>query len=200
MATVLKLGPDDHGRPMTYEQFMAADYEHGYRYELIQGKLYVAPQPNPPHSWYTRYALRKLDKYSELHPETINWVDGNARVFIRGSHELTAPEPDIAAYRNYPDQPPADWRDVSPILVVEVLGGEDDEKDLVRNVDLYRQIPSIQEYWIFDIRDDVDSPTMIVHRRHGGSWKTIQLDCDATYTTTLLPGFSLPIKPQWPVT
>ena len=27
MATVTKLGPSDHGRPMSYEEFMAGDYE-----------------------------------------------------------------------------------------------------------------------------------------------------------------------------
>jgi hypothetical protein len=32
MATVLKIGPVDHGRPMTLEEFHASDYEEGYQY------------------------------------------------------------------------------------------------------------------------------------------------------------------------
>ena len=35
MATVtLRLGPLDHGRRLTLEEFRAADSEDGYRYEL----------------------------------------------------------------------------------------------------------------------------------------------------------------------
>ena len=39
MATVLKIGPADHGRPMTLDEFQAGDYEEGYKYELIDGEL-----------------------------------------------------------------------------------------------------------------------------------------------------------------
>src|SRR5687768_14222795 len=47
MSTMLRIGPHDHGREMTYEEFLAGDYEEGYKYELIRGELYVSPQPNP---------------------------------------------------------------------------------------------------------------------------------------------------------
>ena len=42
MATVttpLRIGPADHGRAMTLEEFLDADVEEGYRYELAQGVL-----------------------------------------------------------------------------------------------------------------------------------------------------------------
>ena len=48
MSTVLKVGPLDRNRPMTLDEFMVADYEAGYQYELIDGKLYVSPLPNSP--------------------------------------------------------------------------------------------------------------------------------------------------------
>ena len=56
---------------------------------------------------------------------------------------------------------------MSPILVVEVLFDADPYKDLVRNVDLYLQVPSIREYWLLDARYSADEPTLIVHRRRG---------------------------------
>ena len=44
MSTVVKrLEPADHGRPMIVEEFVAASTVEGYRYELIDGKLYVSP-------------------------------------------------------------------------------------------------------------------------------------------------------------
>ena len=38
MATVPKMGPADHGRPLDLDEFMAGDYEEGYQYELIDGR------------------------------------------------------------------------------------------------------------------------------------------------------------------
>ena len=196
MATVLRLGPHEHGRVMTFEEFIAGDYEQGYCYELIEGKLYVSPHPNQTHDWITRYVQKKLMQYSESHPEAINCVSGAARVFVPGAEATTAPEPDIAAYRDFPAGPDVHWRDVSPVLVVEVLGGKDDEKDLVRNVDLYLRVPSIQEYWVFDIRQDPRHPTLIVHRRQETAWDVSELASDTVYTTDLLPDFSLAVAPS----
>jgi hypothetical protein len=39
IATPLRIGPADHGRTMTLEEFMEADVEEGYRYELARGVL-----------------------------------------------------------------------------------------------------------------------------------------------------------------
>ena len=38
-----QLGPADHGRELTYDEFLAGDYEEGHKYELIDGRLYVSP-------------------------------------------------------------------------------------------------------------------------------------------------------------
>ena len=46
--TVTKVGPKDHDRPMTLEDFLAARTQEGYRYELIEGRLYVSAAPNFP--------------------------------------------------------------------------------------------------------------------------------------------------------
>ena len=196
MSTVLRLGPRDHGRPMIFDEFMAGDYEEGYRYEIIDGRLYVTPMPNYPHDWVEQYVFRELLRYSETHPEVINRVTNKARVFVPGAEATTAPEPDIVAYCNFPAGPHVDWRDVSPLFVVEVLSGEDDEKDLVRNVGLYLLVPSIQEYWVFDIRADPAHPTLRVHRLIASRWEISELKPETGYATSLLPGFSLPVTPM----
>ena len=46
MTTRVKIGPRDHGMPLSLEEFLAADGEEGYHYELIHGRLYVCPAPN----------------------------------------------------------------------------------------------------------------------------------------------------------
>ena len=45
IATPLRIGPADHGRTMTLEEFMEVEVEEGYRYELLHGVLVVSPWP-----------------------------------------------------------------------------------------------------------------------------------------------------------
>jgi hypothetical protein len=48
MSTVTKIGPEDHGLPMSFEEYLAGDYQQGYHYELIDGRLYVSPEATYP--------------------------------------------------------------------------------------------------------------------------------------------------------
>jgi Uma2 family endonuclease len=199
MATLLKIGPADHGKPMAYDDFVQAAWEEGYQYELIDGKLYASPQANAPQGRVERWIYRKLDRYSDDYPEVINYVHGKARVFVPDRPGVTIPEPDVAAYRNYPlDQEldAGDWRDVSPILVVEILG-DDPYKDLVRNLELYLQVPTIREYWVIDTRRSAARPILYVYRRRGQRWQqVIEVPYGEPYTTRLLPGFELLVDPR----
>jgi len=195
MQTKLYLTPDDHRRPLTLEEFEHADAQEGYHYELIDGRLQVSPLPDMPHEELRDWLKRMLDRYVAAHPEVINHVKTPARVFVPGRPAATAPEPDVAAYRDFPlDLPIARrrWRDFSPVLVIEVLSEDNAEKDWDRNQDLYLQIPSIREYWILDPIDDPDHPTLTVFRRRGQRWQQpIEIAAGGTYSTRLLPGFSL---------
>jgi Uma2 family endonuclease len=194
MATVVKIGPADHGRPMTLEEYLAGDYEEGYRYELIDGKLYVSPLANLPEGRVQKWLYGKLDHYAQVHPEVINYVLGPARVFVPGRPGITTPEPDVAAYCGFPlDLPNASvrWQDVSPLLVGEVLSAEDPDKDLVRNVELYWLVTTIKEYWVLDAREDADHPRLRVHRRGRKKWQITEYGPNDIYTTRLLPGFEL---------
>ena len=201
MATLLKLRPQDHGRPLSLEEFLGAAQEEGFQYELIDGRLYVSPVPNLPQGRVERWVYRKLDRYADEHPEAINYVHFKSRLFVPVRDKVTAPELDVAAYRNFPIESPFDevhWDEVSPVLVAEVMGSDDPDKDLVCNVELYCQVPSIEEYWIFDTRQSAEAPSLLVYRRRDRRrWrKPLMLGPGSTYTTDLLPGFSLVIDPR----
>src|SRR6266852_338652 len=119
-----KLGPLDHGHPMTFNEFMRADYEEGYQYELIDVELYVLPLPNLPENRVENWIGLKLQHYCCEHPEDINYVTSKARVIVSARPKATVPEPDQVAYHNFPLHLPINkvrWQDVSPILVVEVV-------------------------------------------------------------------------------
>jgi Uma2 family endonuclease len=199
IATMAKLGPADHGRPMTFEEYMGGDYRQGYHYELIDGRLYVSPEANMPQDFVEQWLYVKTLRYSRRHPEIINYVSCKARVFIPGRHAVTAPEPDLAAYQNFPvrvDLATLRWEDFSPLLIGEVLSLDDPDKDLVRNVKLYWQVPSIKEYWVVDTRDNPNYPTMHVYRRQSRKWEILEVGYGERYTTPVLPGFKLLLDPR----
>jgi Uma2 family endonuclease len=200
MATLLYLTPADQGRPLALEEFERAASQEGYHYELIEGKLEVSPLPNLPHDELREWLVKVLNEYRRGHPEVINQVKSPARVFVPHRPAATIPEPDIAAYRDYPFHLPLGqrrWEGVSPLLVAEILSEDNADRDLVRNLDLYLQVPSIREYWILDPRVSAEQPTLIVHRRRGQHWqRPILVAAGDAYATRHLPGFQLLLDPS----
>src|SRR5439155_1470268 len=76
------------------------------------------------------------------------------------------------------------WQDYSPVLVVEIVSDDDPDKDYVRNVALYAEVPSIKEYWVLDPGPDPDRPSLRVYRRRGKGWqKPIDVPFGGTYQT-----------------
>lgn len=196
LTTTLRFGPKDHGRAVSDEELELAEYRSGYDYEVIFGRLYVSPAPNPEHDVVEKHIYNQIYLYSLDRPDVVGYVTDRARVFVDSEEKTTAPEPDLAVYAEGPDD---DWRAVGPFIVGEVLRGEDIDKDLFRNVELYWRVPSIQEYWVFDIRENPRRPMLLVHRRTRNGWDTRELAASDTYQTPLLPGLklviSLPARP-----
>ena len=194
------LRPRDAGRDMSLEDFENADGQEGWTYELIDGRIEVSPTPELPHDSILSWLNRCFVKYSESHPEVINYISNHGRVYIPDRPAPTCPQPDFAVFHNFPLDVPRRqrrWEDVSPILVVETISPRYRNKDLIRNVELYLQSPTIREYWVFDPQADDDEWVLRVYRKHGRSWqKPIDLPAGATYTTRLLPDFALVIDPD----
>ena len=199
--TRTRIGPDCHGEPVPLDQLGELDYETGHSYEIIDGRWYVAPIAGFAEQSLERWLRRKLERYAEANPAVVGWVTPKARVFVHDRPDLTVPEPDITLYHENLDElvdadEAANWDDFSPFLVVEVLVAGDERKDLVRNVELYFEVPSIAEYWILDGRDDSRQPTLITHRRWGSRWVIRETPYGDTYTTRTLPGFALLLDPR----
>jgi Uma2 family endonuclease len=200
MSTILKLGPADHDRRVTEEELAGAHFQEGYRYEIIEGRLYVSPTPNFPHDRVVTWIASLLKQYSAQHPVVTNYVTTTGRIPSPTHPDLTVPEPDVAAFQGVDlDRPPEEirWEDLQPILVVEVVSEDTADKDFVRNLRLYRMVPAIREYWIFDPRQGAFQPTLYVYRRRGTGWQTRrEIAPGGSYTTPLLPEFHLTVDPR----
>ena len=192
LTTTLRFGPKDHGRAVSDEELEIAEYRPGYDYEVIFGKLFVSPAPNFEHDVVEKNILRQLFAYQEANPDVVGYVTDRARVFVASEEKTTAPEPDLAVYAEGPDD---DWRGVEPFIVGEVLRGTDIDKDLFRNPGLYLRVPTIQEYWVFDIREEPRRPKLWVYRRVRDDWDIHEYLPDTIYETPLLPGLKLRVSP-----
>jgi Uma2 family endonuclease len=201
MPTLLRIGPADRGRPLTLEEFTTASFEEGYKYELIDGRLTVAPAADIPQETLEDWIADHLKAYGRRCPHVINKVSRKSRVFLPAPAAVTAPEPDVSAYHDFPldaDLRTINWEDVSPILVVEIISPDDPNKDLVRNATLYHQVASIREYWVVDPRPDPNRPSLCVFRRRGRGWRRVDYGYGDIFTTPLLPDFSLVVDPRRP--
>jgi Uma2 family endonuclease len=198
-SVILKLGPTDHGRRLTLDEFDEAEFEPGAKYEIIDGRLYASSEPNFPENFLENWLFIKLILYSGQRQDIINYVTVKSRLFIHSRRETTVPEPDIAAYCDLPRCKPLEelrWQELAPVLVAEILVEGDPHKDLERNRELYFEAYSIREYWILDGRENPNEPTLIQHRRYGKRWVVRSFSYGSTFNTKLLPGFSIVIDPR----
>ena len=189
----------DHGRELTWDEFRTSDAALGSRYELIEGKVYVTPFPSMSHSSYCHWLFHLLDAYAIERPDILARVLSNPAIFVPDPNVMTFTRADIASYAVFAKRliRELDYRDYSPSLVVEVLSSDDPDKDLVRNRRLYLQTPRVKEYWILDPRGDEEELKLLAYRRRGRRWASCHtLAAGETYTTPMLPGFSLLLDPH----
>ena len=192
------LGPADHGRRMTLDEFFSMSDEEGYRYELIEGVVEVTPVPDTPHERVVMHLVGLFERYRAEHPEQVNFVACRGRLVQREPAE-TCPEPDICVYRGYPlHRVRVNWEEVQPIVVVEVLSPDSPAKDIARNRRVYLGFEGIQEYWIIDPLVDPKRPTMLALRRAGDDWEEMPVASGGTYTTDLLPALTVDLSRIYP--
>lgn len=184
-------GPRDAGAILTLDEFEEADYEPGYRYELIHGVLVVTPPPLEEERDSNEELGYWLRSYQQSHPQgtslDLTLPEQNGRTTLQNRRC------DRVIWAGLGRRPcsrgPAARRDV-PTIVVEFTSSRaaDRRRDYEEKKTEYRDI-GVREYWIVDRFRRL----LTVYHRRGARWAKRAVGEAETYRTPILPGFELPL-------
>jgi Uma2 family endonuclease len=194
MATVTTpcLTPADHGRHLSLDEFLDAEEQAGYRYELAQGVLEVTQVPDEPHGNLVWFLVQALVRYADAHPGSIQRVGeaSSFRLWMPGM--ISGRNPDVSVVlhgtqRSFRGQRP-------PAVAFEIVseGAEARHRDYVTKRAEYLAY-GLAEYWIVDPADR----KIIVLLRDGDAWVERLFHSDQSAQGLVLPGFRVPLPDLW---
>jgi Uma2 family endonuclease len=192
VATTLRIGPADHGRTLTLEEFLEAEVEEGYRYELARGVLEVTQVPDDPHGLIVWKLVSALRDYDRDHPGVIYRAGGGAEFRLWLPNMISGRNPDVAVALC---ETPKDRRGRRPpALVFEVVseGSEDHQRDYVTKRAEYLAY-GLREYWIVD--PQARAVTVLI--RDGDVWVEQVYRDDQPAPSLVLPGLAIRVADLW---
>jgi Uma2 family endonuclease len=188
--TALRIGPADHGRAMTLDEFLEAEEEPGHRYELARGVLEVTEVPRDSHGQIVWNILGLLRDFQRDHPGRIRRCGGGDafRLWLPGM--ISGRNPDVAVVLG---GTPEDHRGRRPpSLVMEVVSPGGEARDYQTKREEYLAF-GIREYWIVD--PGARKVTVLI--RHGDVWIERIFTGEQAAAGVLLPGFALALADVW---
>lgn len=183
----LILGPELAGTLMTPEEFDGTEeWDELYIYELINGVLVVTPPPSEGERGPNDLLGHWLRSYRDGHPQ------GTSLDYTLTEHLIPTREnrrrADRVIWAGIGRVP--DVRRDRPTVVIEFVsaGRRSRQRDYQTKRDEYREA-GIAEYWVIDrFRRQ-----MTVFRQCSDAVPELVVGEGEVYTTTLLPGFQLPL-------
>ena len=183
----LKIGRDDGGRRVSFEEFILADFEgQPALYELSRGVVVVTDVPRPEHGEIVEQVAWMFFRFRDAHPGIIRYQAGGNECRLRLPGMESDRHPDQAIYltpRPEVDQP---WTLWVPQVVVEIISPGGEARDLIEKREEYLLMGAL-EYWIID----PESRRMLALRRAGDTWDELMVAAGQTYRTHLLPGLDV---------
>jgi Uma2 family endonuclease len=187
----IKIGPADHGRRMSLEDFEHAEVQEGRLYELGRGVIVVSDVPNPVHFSQLMAIRRQLTAYELAHSGRIYGIAGAAECKIVLTALESERHPDLAIYNTpLPSDEEDVWAIWIPEIVIEIVSPGSEQRDYQEKREEYLQF-GVQEYWIVD----AERQEVLILRRVGGRWREKIIRPPETYRTRLLPGFVFACAP-----
>jgi Uma2 family endonuclease len=189
MAVVTRrLSTADQGRPMSLDEFIDAEFEDGWLYELAKGVVVVTEVPGIHHGRIVGRLTERFVIYSAGHPGIINYRAGAGECRLRLPGMQSDRHPDQAIYLVPPPSDSSPWSAWTPQLVVEVVSPGGEARDYIEKREEYLRA-GVLEYWIVD----PSLRRLTALKRAGDTWNEVVVAVGATYQTRLLPGLDVRI-------
>ncbi len=190
ITTPLRIGPADNGRTMTLEDFLDADVEEGFRYELGRGVLEVTQVPKDPHGQVVTNLYLAIANYYRTHPGFVLRFGGGAEFQFVIPTVVSGRNPDLGVVLR---GAPKDWRGRSvPALAAEVVSRTSERRDYETKRVEYLAY-GLLEYWIVDpLKRQVT-----VLSRQGDNWDEAVFRDQQVIGTQVLPGFVTTVAELW---
>jgi Uma2 family endonuclease len=193
MATVttpLLIGPADHGRSMTLEEFLDADVVEGYRYELGRGVLEASEVPDDAHFQVVSNLYTAIGRYDRDHPGIILRFGGGNELQLVLPGLISGRNPDLGAVLR---GAPRDWRGRRlPAWVAEVVSRGSVERDYRTKREEYLAY-GLLEYWIVD---PIARKVTVLTRR-GDTWAEAVFRDDQVIVSLVSSGFATTVAELW---
>lgn len=181
-----EIGPLQNGVVMTPTEFDCAEFEQGWRYELIHGVLVVSPIPLEQEADPNEELGRLLRNYQEFHPQgkALDKTLSERLVKVGDNRR----RPDRVVWAGLGRRPK---RDELPTIVIEFVseGRRNWMRDYIEKRDEYLGL-GVGEYWIVDRFQR----NLTVYRLEKGKPKKKAYRDNQEFKTPLLPGFELPLS------
>jgi Uma2 family endonuclease len=191
VASRLRIGPADHGRVMTLEQFREAEEEQRYRYELARAVLEVSEVPNDPHGVVVCKLYRAVTRYDLKYPDVVFRFGGGKefRFWLPGM--ISSRNPDLGVVlRGAPTRlartPPAGLG----------RGGCLSRQHRERLRSQARGIPGLWVARILDRRPPLKQQVTVLSR-HGDMWCESVFRGDQVIVSLILPGLATTVSELW---
>lgn len=188
--TLIKIGPADHGRPMSLVEFEHAGVQEGYLYELSRGIITVSDVPGWLHMMILQAIKDRLYFYKMSHRGHIHVINAGAECKLLIPAFESERHPDLSLYLTQP--PPIHNATLRhhwfPEIVIEVVSPSSRKRDYEEKPEEYLRL-GVKEYGIVDSRDGV----MVVMKRVRNRWSQSRIEPPATYRTRLLPGLDFSV-------
>jgi Uma2 family endonuclease len=132
----------------TYEDWLALP-DDGFRYEVLDGELYMSPSPTIPHQDAVTYLVALMRLYADEHD--LGKVL-TSPVGVRLPDQPVPVQPDVVfVSKERADIIEHNYIEGAPDLVVEILSPSNWMYDRGKKQEAYR-LAGVKEYWIGDYR------------------------------------------------
>jgi Uma2 family endonuclease len=182
--SVLELGPDDHGRSLTAEEFAEAIYAEPWKYEREDGRLIVRPPDGPAHDDCSEPVRDLLGAYRMSHPNVVEKVVSEAWVRVdAGTDRIGDIGVFLVGLRSSIARP-----ERVPEMMFEIVSPDrkSRERDYVKKRKEYRRL-GVLEYVVIDRMQH----RATVYTAGARGYRKRVLRPDDVYTTPLLPGLAI---------